>query len=540
MRSANLLFYSLCSIFCILIFSNCASLTTHNNTLALVDGEPVTKDDLGYSLQISHRREDLSATKQFDISQYIQKLIDDRLIIQEARRMGLENSPEIQEKIREFVLRESVVKLYNEEIVGKVSVTEKDIADYYKENYESLTLNIIEADNETAAGEILQKVKSGEEIEKFLPEDEAGPEKQKVKDLVVKRKALKPALKEAVSVLKPGEISGVIKEHDKYYIIKLLDRQAAPDAELESAAGAIKSALKDRQIKELSDKYLIQLREKEAVKIDRELLDSINPDEGDKTREEWSKDMRPLVTANNMTLTVGDFVAMLPAKPTKSKEVILNSWLDFKLVDLDALSRHYEVNSELKDSVQRYKNVLLKAAFTRKVINPGIRITDKDAEDYYMGHQDEYLKPAKYKIQQITLNSREEAQEALNSLAGGANFSWLAKTKSKDSFASAGGVVDWKTKELLPDPAKEIIDDLTQGDISPILQNNSEYMIFRLMEKSEREVESFNDVKPRAHRAAYEDKFHEIYNSYIEKLRKDARIELNEEAVRAFEKPFKK
>ncbi len=540
MRGINLVFLTFCLLSSIIIFSNCASFSNRTNILALVDGEPVTRDDLGYSLQISHRREDLSTTKQFDLSEYIQKLIDDRLIIQEARRMGLENSPDVQEKIRAFVLRESVVRLYNEEIVGKVYVTEEEVANYYKENYETLTLNIIAAGNEADAGEILRKLKSGEEFEKFVLDYESDSEKPKGKELVVKRKTLRPAMQEAASVLKPGEISGVIKDKDKYYIIKLLDRQAASDEELESEKGGIKSALKDQHIKDQSEKYLLQLREKAAVKIDRELLASIKLDEVEKTREEWSKDIRPLVQANNMTLTVGDFAAVLPENLVKSKEEILDNWLDFKLVDMDALSRQYDVNTDLKDAVQRYKNVLLKNAFTRSVINPSIKMTEKDAEEYYMSHQEEYVKPVKYKIQKITLNSREDAQEALNSLTGGANFSWLAKAKSKDSFASVGGVTEWQTKELLPDTAREIIDELKQGDISPILQNDSEYLIFRLMEKSGMEVEAFSNVKTSAFKAAYDEKFRETYNGYIDKLRKEARIELNEEAIRAFKETFKK
>jgi hypothetical protein len=63
--------------------------------LAFVDGDPVTKGDLEYSLEIAHRREDLSSAKALDISQYVEKLINDRLIIHEARRMGMEEYPAV-------------------------------------------------------------------------------------------------------------------------------------------------------------------------------------------------------------------------------------------------------------------------------------------------------------------------------------------------------------------------------------------------------------------------------------------------------------
>jgi len=541
MHGSNLSFLCLCSLLCLLAVLGCASVPGERaDALAWVDGEPVTRKDLEYSLQIAHRREDLSNAKQIDISRYVQKLIDDRLIVQEAQRMGLDDAPEVREKVREYILRESVVRLYDEEILGKVSVTGEEITNYYRENYEKYTLSVIEAGTENEAAEIMGKLQGGERFDNFAMEYASHSEKQKTKERVVKKKTLKRALQEAVAGLKPGEISSVIKDQDKYFIVKLLDRQAAPDEELASVRKSIEGALKDEKIKQRSAEYLVELRKKSDVKIDRELLASMKFQEGDKTREEWLNDKRPLVQANNMTLAAGDFAAMLPEKPLKSNEEILDTWLDRKMVDLEALSRHYDINTDLKDMVQRYKNELLKAAFARNVINPQIKISDRDTEDYYHGHQTEYTKPVKYRTQQITLKSSEDAQEVLNSLAGGASFSWLARTKSKDSFASAGGVTDWKTKDQLPGPVKDIIDNLNVGDISPVLPIDGEYLIFRLMETSGFEVEEFSSVKGLAYQAAYKDKFYEIYNAYLDKLKKDARIELNDDVVRSYEETFKK
>jgi peptidyl-prolyl cis-trans isomerase C len=539
-RGGTVSLFYLCSVFCVLIVSGCASVPREGtDALAWVDGEPVTREDIGYSLQIAHRREDLSHAKEFDISQYLQRLIDDRLIVQEARRMGMEDSPDIQKKVQEYVLRESVVRLYNEDIVGKISVSGEEVADYYRENYERFTLNVIEAGNEDEAGEVMRKLQSGVGFDEIAPEYASESERGKTKELVVKRETLRPTIQEAISGLKPGETS-VIKDQGKYYIIKLVDRQAAPDEEFASVRDSIESILKDQKIKKRSDEYLVELREKSEVRIDQELLASITLEGGDKTREEWLDDKRPLVQANNMTLTAGDFVAMIPEKSLKSNKEILDAWLDIRMVDLEALSRRYDLNTDLNDMVQRYKNELLKAAFTREVITPQIKITERDTEDYYQGHQNEYAKPGRYKIQQITLKSQEDALEVLNSLSGGANFSWLAKTKSKDSYASAGGVSDWKTIAQLPEPVRDHIDNLKQGEISPVFQIEGEYLIVRLMEKSGFEVEEFSNVKGMVYKALYKEKFFEIYNAYIDKLRNEARIELNDQAIRAYEETFRK
>ncbi|GBD96298.1 MAG TPA: peptidyl-prolyl cis-trans isomerase [Nitrospirae bacterium] len=543
MKKINkLLICVLCSVFCLLIFSSCATTPKQGDMLAFVDGEPVTKEDIEYALQISHRREDLSAAKTLDISRYIQQAIDNRLIIHEALRMGMDEFPEVQQKVQAFILRESVVRLYNEEIVEKVSVTEEDIINYYKENYERSALDLIEVETEEEAGEILAKLKSGEDFGEFSRKYPANSAKKEGQEgFIFTRKSMSPAIQEAVYSLKPGEFSDVIKARNKYYIIKLISRQEAPDEELDSVRGNIERALRKQKIKERSDEYLAQLHEEADVKINKEILSSITADATDEEREQWLKDERPLIEVGNEALSVGDFAAMLPPRyGDKAKENTLKNWLDRKLVDREALSRHYERRTDLKDKIARYENQVVKNTFIKKIIVPEITVTDKDVEDYYLSHPEEFAKPPRYRIQQITLKSREEAEDVLNSLKAGANFSWLAKRRSTDPAAARGGVAGWKTREQLPGSLVEIIDTLKPGDISPILEVDNVYRIIRLMEKIKKGVKEFDEVKLFAGRAAYKEKYRATYNEYINKLKEDAVIEINDQALRSFEEIFKK
>ena len=510
--------------------------------MAFVDGEPVTKRDVEYALQISHRRDDLSAAKTLDISRYIQQLIDDRLIIHEALRMGMDEFPGVRQKVQAYLVRESVTRLYNDEIVEKVSVSEDDIITYYKENYERFALDLIEVDTEENAMEILGKLKNGEDFGEFSRKYPANlPRKEGEQGFVFLRKSMSPAIQEPVYSLKPGEFSDVTKARNKYYIIELISRQEAPDEELERVRRNIERALREQKIKERSNEYMAQLYEKTDVKINEEILSSITADAADEEREQWLKDERPLIEVGNEALTVGDFVAMLPPVVSdKVKERTLKNWLDRKLVDREALSRHYERRTDLKDKIGRYKNQLVKRVFIKRVIVPEITVSSKEVKDYYLSHPEEFAVPPRYRIQQLTLKSREEAEEILNSLRDGANFSWLAKRRSTDPAAASGGVAGWKTREQLPESLTEIIDTLKPGDISSILEIDNVYRIIRLMKKSEKGVRKFESVKQFAGRAVYKEKYRAIYNEYINKLKEDAVIEINDQAVRSFEEIFKK
>ncbi|OGW36172.1 MAG: hypothetical protein A2Y97_06955 [Nitrospirae bacterium RBG_13_39_12] len=508
--------------------------------LAVVDGEPITEEDLKYSLQITHRREDLSSAGILNLSEYVQRMVDDRLIIQEARGMGMDQYPEVKQAIQAYILRESVVRLHDEEIVKKVSVSEKDIADYYRINFERFTLGLIEVGSEEEAKDLLEQLKKGEDFKELARKYSTHISKKEGGEIVLKRNSMPTYIDEAVLNLRPGEFSDVIKIANKYYIVKLIDRKEAPDEEFEKVRGGIERAVRKQKEGERSNEYLKYLRERAAIKIDREILSAIKIGEEGKGIEKWSKDERPLAEVDGSVLTVGDFVAGITPGTRKSSEDILNSWIDRKLVDHDALSRHYENNPDLKKMIYRYEDQLLKNTFIKRIIIPRVPISDKELEEYYSKHQERFVKPATYRIQQITPKTMDDAHDVLSDLQNGADFSWVAKRRSTDSAASKGGDIGWVTKAELPEPLREIIDTLKPGDISPIIKIDSQYRIIRLQGKTGEEVVEFSKVKGDVYRGCYAEQIDNLYNDYLKELKKEAKIDIYEDDVKSLEEDLQK
>jgi len=525
LRNLNrLLLFTLCSL--LIILGGCASLSQKENILAIVNGEHITKDDLKYSLEVAHRREDLSSAGTLNLSQFILKLIDDRLIIQEARNMGMEEYPEVQQAVQEYILRESVVRLHDEEIVQKVQLTGKDIIDYYKKNYESLTLGIIEFNSEEEAKVQLELLKKGNNF--------TG------REIVLNRYSVTPQIEKAISNLKPGEISDVMKTQHKYYIMKLIDKKEAPDEELERVRGSIEKAIRKRKEKERSDEYLKYLRERSRVKVDSELLSAIKLDGKKEEKEKLSKDTRVVAEVNGSSLTIGDFISIVTPNTTRSKEEILDNWIDIKLIDHEALSRHYEMKADLGNMVNRYKNQLLKNTFIKRVIAPQVTISEEALKDYYLNHQKKFTKSDSFKIQQITVKTLDKAQNILDNLQKGADFSWLAKRWSVDTSVENGGEMGWLTESDIPKPVKEIVVTLKPGDVSPIIEIGALYSIIRLQDRREGKVGEFDKVKDAVYKACFEDQLNTILDKYISQLKKDAEIKINDKAVASLKENLQK
>lgn len=541
--TSSLLRFALCAM--LVVLSGCATLTPDKNIVALVDGEPVTETDLNYALQVAHRREDLSSARALNYTEYVQKLINDRLLVQEARRMGLEQDPGIRQAVQAFVLRESVVRLHNEEIMQRIVITEKDVENYYKENYEQFTLSIIALKSEAEAGDILEKLKKGEDFKELRQKYSVEESKEEKPEVTLPKRSLSPQLSEAVSKLKPGEFSEVIKIRDRYLIARFIDRKKAPDEELQKYSEAITQNLKKTRQKELEGEYLKLYRERAPIKINKELLAEVRSDGGKEGQEKWSKDKRPLVEVYDSILTLGDFVSMSVKygegkKREKTDEEIINNWISHKLLDHEALSRKYEVRTGLKHDVQTYENSLLQNAFIKNVVAPAIVIDEHTVKDYYLKHQKNYSKPAMYKLQHITVKTREEADKIYDNLKSGADFLWAAKTTNKDTEDPKAFELGWISADKLPEALRGIMGKLKKGDISPVFETDSQFRIVRLQDKIGEGVEDFEDVKDAAANACYQEKFSELLNSYLIKLKEDTQIKVFDDAIKSLEARMKK
>ncbi len=508
--------------------------------IAIVEGDPVTRGDLEYSLEIAHRREDLSTAQGLDITHYINKIIGERLVVHEASRMGLDTTPEFREKMMAFLTRESVVRLHDEEIVQKVVVTDDDIAHSYRESYAVYTIDVIETssrvDAETALKE-LQAGKSFDALSEAYPSTMPG---KRDEGYEIEGASLTPQIRGIVSAMNKGEVSGIIESGNRFIIIKLLEKLDAPPDHLDRVKDDLKRRVRNKKIKIREDEYLAELHDRAAVEIEREILSAISFEGGEEARNRWINDNRPLADINGDVLTVGDFAKMLSSSSEEVKEKNLTAWIDRKIVDQEALSRHYEKKPDLAESLRSYENELLQREFVRKVIIPEISVSESEAQAYYRENMESYRKPARHKIQQITVNTEKEAMDILTSLQGGAAFSWLAREKSTDSYAAKGGSLGWKTLGELEKPVVKSIGNMKPGETSEVLKINSFYKIIRLQETGADRHEEYERVQTSIKKSLFNDKYQALYDEYVQELKKEATITIDEKIVNSYEEIFHK
>lgn len=103
-----------------------------------------------------------------------------------------------------------------------------------------------------------------------------------------------------------------------------------------------------------------------------------------------------------------------------------------------------------------------------------------------------------YKISQIILPTENEANDVLNKLNGGANFSQIAKEKSldKQSALNGGEIPNWILPDQLVQPLGDLVISLTKGKLSTkAVRTNLGWHVVRLDDLRKFKLPTFEESK---------------------------------------------
>ncbi len=223
----------------------------------------------------------------------LERMIENRLLLQEAKREGIKVSQgEVQENIervkagflsekafelaleREGIKIEDLEKRYEEELMIKklidrevkpeVEVTKREIRDYYEKNKgrfrekERVRMRHILFEDYSQSLEAWKKIKSGVDFKKVAKGGHLGS---------FKRGQLDREIEEVTFSLKEGEISSIIKTESGYHIIKLEKKEEARLKKLSEVKEVIRNILSSQKMEKKIKEYLKKLKAKQEIEI---------------------------------------------------------------------------------------------------------------------------------------------------------------------------------------------------------------------------------------------------------------------------------
>lgn len=224
--------------------------------------------------------------------QYLNLLIREKVLAQEAKREGMDKEPAYRAAVKEFRInqkrqeREYATTLLIEAFMRKLrskdlAVTDADVRSFYdshKDEFEKpieINANHILVTSEIEANTVLDRLKKGEAFDKLAREFSKDPASAsrggKLK--AFRRGHLVPEFEEVAFKMKDGETSGLVKSQFGFHIIRKSSQTQLPPRSYESAKEEIRMRLE----RERFDQWVTAKQKQLGTVVDEKAMAAFTP-----------------------------------------------------------------------------------------------------------------------------------------------------------------------------------------------------------------------------------------------------------------------
>ncbi len=227
----------------------------------------------------------------------LQRMVEDRLILQEAKKMNLivnervveERVEEIKEKagsseafdlaleqqgvtlneLREKLKNQLLVYLAIQHVVSDtIKISPKEVTDYYNRHLdqfmtpESAQVDSIFVEDKSALDQVHEELNNGKDFSEV-----AGKYSQKASLGLIKRGQLKKELDDFIFSLKEGQCSLPFKSDSGYYLFLLKEKKESAQKTIDEAKGQISATLEGVKTERKLKEWIEDLKEKTYISI---------------------------------------------------------------------------------------------------------------------------------------------------------------------------------------------------------------------------------------------------------------------------------
>lgn len=513
--------------------------------VAVVNGQPVVTEDVERHLGRVHGAADEGGRSGFDLDRLMIKVVNDILLAQEARAMDLQEEEEVRTKVEAYRVQLATRELERREIAARAQADDDEVRRLFEHQYERATFRVLTAYEEDEAEALRTELDSGTDAATLATEKSVDPYRLRG-GLVdnVARIDLQRGVEALVFSLEPGEIGGPVRTDLGWSVVRVESREKADPDRFEPLEAKLGAIVRQTKASELRIELAARLRKEHAVEVDQELVAAIEPNRSPDGRLMPSVSADPaaavVTVGESHAITAKEYSRALVSrwKGVRNEEaaratapIVLERLIEARLMEVEAVSRGYDQLPEVARSVRSYETSLLIPIFLEEVVAVGIEVTEVELREHYAAHREEYHRPPRVRLGQITLSSREEAERVAEQLRQGTDLAWLAKRHSTDGFRDKGGDRGWY--QVRPD-AQEFDRDLLEAPIGTVLDplgSQDNWLVVKVTDRQEQGIYELEEISGNVRTQAYQLEFLERLDDFIQTLRSRSEIEIREEVL---------
>jgi hypothetical protein len=504
--------------------------------IATVGDTSITLGDLNSALTSFHASMTVEKkTGPVDFSDLLGRLINSRLILLESRNMGLHETPEVVSMVKKFS-QETLMEMLLEEQVKNIKAQQSDIDKIYQGLVREWKIHSIMIKTDEEAKKIEAKIKAGTDFEDVVKNAVSNGTADDGKEKFLRDKDLTPSVAQLVSGMEIGSISPIVPVDNKGFIIFRLEgsrTQGKVDAEAMDTAR--QEALD--QVRVAATKKYYQVLRARYCELQKDVFTSIDFESKEPGFEKLRSDSRVVVKIKGESpITVGDLtkaisdkfyhgveIAINEKKVNKSKEDVLESILERRILVKEALKQGLDKTDQYKKKVKAYEDSVIFGLFVNKVINPDIKMTQDELKKYYADNLKKYTPSRMLGIKGLVFQKKKDAENCLYKLRKGTDFTWLSSQAEGLVDKGAEGVMNFDGNLIslttLPVDLKNLLSESKSGDFMLYNDSKGYFYVLYIYQVVKPEPQTFDQVKEEIAKTIYQDKQKKAVEDWAEKLK---------------------
>jgi peptidyl-prolyl cis-trans isomerase C len=221
----------------------------------------------------------------------------------------------------------------------------------------------------------------------------------------------------------------------------------------------------------------------------------------------------------------------------ENREAFIKDLVTIMVVSDVAKKKGYEKNRAIRKQIQLIKDQLLAHAYMSKEIIEKVKVSDKDAEEYYAKNKKVFEKPEQVRARHILIvvkqgadddgkkTAKKKAEELLGRIKKGEDFAKLAGEFSDDPGSKQkGGDLGFFTRNSMILEFDKAAFALEPGGVSGIVETSYGYHIIKVEEKKKAEIPPYETIKEEAKALALQAAKQERVSRFIDKSFKEAGV----------------
>ena len=190
-----------------------------------------------------------------------------------------------------------------------------------------------------------------------------------------------------------------------------------------------------------------------------------------------------------------------------------------------------------EDFQSETKNQFLTREVIGHEVGRRINISDKEVEDYYNAHKQDFVRDEKVYLSEILISTQgkdpaaaaaaeKKAKQIATDAAKGQRFSELARDNSDATTAKEGGVLGGYKKGELTQQVEDAVWKLPKGSVTQPIKIPTGFEVFRVDDHTKAGLAPLADIRPEIENQLYGPKMQPKVREYLTELRKHAYLQI--------------